>query len=903
MCLAAPASATTISVTTEDDRVLNDGVCSLREAIAAANTDTASGAAGGECPAGAGPDVVVLGPGSFGLTLTGAGEDANATGDLDVTTGTVTISGAGSASTLDGRGIDRVLHVLAGATATIERVTITGGRAPDGAPGATAADGGAGLAGSAGGESLGGTGGLGGDGGGVLNDGTLTVSAAVVTANQSGRGGPGGATGNGGPGGDNAAGEGGSGGRTLGGRGGPGGNGGGIASSGPLVVVDTGVSSNVAGDGGAGGAAANGGAGGSATGVESPGGAGGASVGGTGGSGGFGGGIWAQGRLTVVRSTLSANRSGDGGAGGSAGRGGAGASSIGSWDGGAGGDAFGGAGGFGGPGGAVAQAAPTEAIQISQSTLSGNATGDAGAPGSSVGGGDGGTGGNTTGSGGPGGNATGGGSASSRGGDGGAVHMSRGTIESATITGNRTGSGRRGADATSGGAGGADSGGSGGPGQSGRSVGGHGLAGGRGGGVAVFNPGAQVVLTNVTVTGNTTGAGAPGGGGGTGPSTNTGGVGGDGGSGGGVFGLVAGTSLLHATVTQNATGAGGAGGGPGTLTGTAGAPGTDGTGAGVQAPASIGASIVGGCAGAVTDLGSNVSFPDPTCPGINGNPLLGPLAANFGPTSTHALAPGSAAVDVVPAAGCPPTDQRGIGRPQGAACDAGAYELAPPSASTGGAAGVTQTVAGVAGGVNPNGRPTLAHFEFGTTTAYGRTTPDQAIAPGADVVVISATLPGLAPGTTVHYRVVAGSADGTGVGDDRTFTTLPVPPVPRPAFAGVSFLTKTAKLTSKGEAPVALRCPANTPARCTGTLKLTAKVKAKRRKSRTVTLGSAKFALLAGKRGTVKVKLSKAGRALVKGKGLKTTGTAAAKDGLGRAKTTSGKLTLKPAAKKKKRKR
>lgn len=52
------------------------------------------------------------------------------------------------------------------------------------------------------------------------------------------------------------------------------------------------------------------------------------------------------------------------------------------------------------------------------------------------------------------------------------------------------------------------------------------------------------------------------------------------------------------------------------------------------------------------------------------------LAANGGPTKTHALVSGSPAVNAV-GSGCPPpsTDQRGTKRPQGAACDVGSYEL------------------------------------------------------------------------------------------------------------------------------------------------------------------------------------------------------------------------------------
>jgi hypothetical protein len=55
--------------------------------------------------------------------------------------------------------------------------------------------------------------------------------------------------------------------------------------------------------------------------------------------------------------------------------------------------------------------------------------------------------------------------------------------------------------------------------------------------------------------------------------------------------------------------------------------------------------------------------------------LLGPLADNGGPTWTHALLPGSPAIDAADDAVCPATDQRGVLRPQGAACDIGSYEL------------------------------------------------------------------------------------------------------------------------------------------------------------------------------------------------------------------------------------
>mgnify|MGYP001828721396 CR=1 FL=1 len=57
------------------------------------------------------------------------------------------------------------------------------------------------------------------------------------------------------------------------------------------------------------------------------------------------------------------------------------------------------------------------------------------------------------------------------------------------------------------------------------------------------------------------------------------------------------------------------------------------------------------------------------------DPLLGPLQDNGGHTDTHALLIGSPAANAIPPGDCPlPTDQRGVTRPQGPACDMGAYE-------------------------------------------------------------------------------------------------------------------------------------------------------------------------------------------------------------------------------------
>jgi hypothetical protein len=85
--------------------------------------------------------------------------------------------------------------------------------------------------------------------------------------------------------------------------------------------------------------------------------------------------------------------------------------------------------------------------------------------------------------------------------------------------------------------------------------------------------------------------------------------------------------------------------------------------------------------------------------------------------------------------------------------------------------------------VNPSGtqaaNETTYRFEYGTTTAYGRTTaalPEGRSLSGDSYVAVSAVLGGLAPQTEYHYRVVAGNGNGTTYGRDRTFRTGATPP-------------------------------------------------------------------------------------------------------------------------------
>lgn len=185
------------------------------------------------------------------------------------------------------------------------------------------------------------------------------------------------------------------------------------------------------------------------------------------------------------------------------------------------------------------------------------------------------------------------------------------------------------------------------------------------------------------------------------------------------------------------------------------------------------------CSGPITSQGHNLST-DSTCistttgPGdlVVGDPKLGPLQNNGGPTQTMALLPYSPAIDAGDNFGCPATDQRGIARPQGKSCDIGAYEfvaptlaLSPPTLNlvigTGGTATVTigpseatDTVvalssanAGVA--TVPSSVTILAGQTGATFTVTG-------VAPGGPVT-ISANLPAGLGGTVASMSVTVSS--------------------------------------------------------------------------------------------------------------------------------------------------
>lgn len=195
------------------------------------------------------------------------------------------------------------------------------------------------------------------------------------------------------------------------------------------------------------------------------------------------------------------------------------------------------------------------------------------------------------------------------------------------------------------------------------------------------------------------------------------------------------------------------------------------------------------CSAAATSLGHNLEDTTPsqcglgagTGDGIGVNPRLGSLGANGGFTPTVALLSASPAIDAGDAS-CPGTDQRGVTRPQGTACDIGAYEAAPGSAVTGQASAITPTSATLAGtATNPDPVAGTASFEYGLTAAYGQSSATQPVPPGTTNGPFSSGIAGLTPATTYHFRAVATNGAGTTFGADQTFVTAPAPPPPSPA--------------------------------------------------------------------------------------------------------------------------
>jgi hypothetical protein len=124
-----------------------------------------------------------------------------------------------------------------------------------------------------------------------------------------------------------------------------------------------------------------------------------------------------------------------------------------------------------------------------------------------------------------------------------------------------------------------------------------------------------------------------------------------------------------------------------------------------------------------------------------------------------------------------------------------------PTAETEASSDVTRSSAALYASVNPHaGSVSDCHFEYGPTTSYGSQVEcgfvaELAAFPAASTgaVAVFARVYGLHPSTTYHVRIVAVGEGGSGAGADSTFTTLA--PIAFPPPGGPS--------TPAGSAPVA----------------------------------------------------------------------------------------------------
>jgi len=206
------------------------------------------------------------------------------------------------------------------------------------------------------------------------------------------------------------------------------------------------------------------------------------------------------------------------------------------------------------------------------------------------------------------------------------------------------------------------------------------------------------------------------------------------------------------------------------------------------------------CSSAITVTGPDLTDGS-DCTGftVHGDPQLGPLQDNGGPTDTQLPAAASPAVDAGGDSTCAASDQRGVPRPQGAHCDIGAVERTTPTAGTPSVSNLTTTGASLSATANPVFLGGSYLYSYGTTTEYGHTTTPAQLQAGAGAQPAPAALSALTPGTTYHLRLVVTTPDGSASSQDVTFTTqsVPKPAVPKPAISSLAVSPRSFSLAGR----------------------------------------------------------------------------------------------------------
>jgi len=251
-------------------------------------------------------------------------------------------------------------------------------------------------------------------------------------------------------------------------------------------------------------------------------------------------------------------------------------------------------------------------------------------------------------------------------------------------------------------------------------------------------------------------------------------------------------------------------------------------------------------------------------PGSAHNQTAAPLLVNVAGSDFHQQV-GSPTIDSGvddPANGT--ADSDGNPRKLGSATDIGAFEDGHPRVVTQPATNLTLNGARLLGSVNPVGFLTAYYFEWGPTTAYGNRVPATDASAGAatDTQGVSQDLQGLAPGTMVHYRLVAANSFGPVFGNDQSFRTL----VPF-TFTGVRLRVRVLVVRRGRLIRVPIPCPSGVIGSCVGRIRLVTASRvlvpgaAARRKR--ITLGTARFSVPAGSTKRTRLRLSRPARRLV----------------------------------------
>jgi hypothetical protein len=160
------------------------------------------------------------------------------------------------------------------------------------------------------------------------------------------------------------------------------------------------------------------------------------------------------------------------------------------------------------------------------------------------------------------------------------------------------------------------------------------------------------------------------------------------------------------------------------------------------------------------------------------------LANNGGPTQTHALPSGSAAINAGGLGGCTTTaavalgqDQRNVTRPQGSACDSGAFEFQVPA----------NTVAPAISGTPSTGQVLTCSdgtWTGGTPQTFARDWRRDGVSTG--VTTSTYTVVAADEGHALTCRVTASNSAGSATADSSAVTAVapgspPPPPPPSPS--------------------------------------------------------------------------------------------------------------------------